>query len=897
MRNGSDPRPLIGIAIALLAVAVGRALSNTPVPSLVALRSLAPFAVGTLAIASALAIQRIIATRRTIASRRSVVVVPADEFDAKPEVVLGFAAQLASSERSIGGWRDRRGSALRIRLGCDPDGNLAYLIEVPARAEQLLRAALRNYEGVEVRPADEVVLGEALSEPDDAAGTVRTELVLAQPSVEPLARPDCDPDPLQPFAAALKGLRVDRGEEALVVLDLLPATGRRRGRLRRRLLREARRRHGERRGLDDLLGEAAGTPRGRARPDELLERRLVNKALDAKLKESGPLFEAQILLSCRAADRRQAKARMGRMLAAFEPLADRNWLRASGLPIPGLAFLGSDLPLRRRRFDRRLRTGYFRPAKRSVLTARELIGFLKPPTVNCRADNVLRSGALLAPAPALPTFDPERTDLIPIGRVAGETGERLVGVRVADTFFTYIAGRSRYGKTETAIAQFVHLVRAGHGGSFLDPHGDALDRIDPYLRVPEVASRIVRIDLRPDRRLDDLPGWNLFEVAGASSAQREARVEAVVDAFASALEWGERSTRAINLTTQAAASLAALAARLPRELAPTIFQITTLLSDEEWRATVLPHLPEAQRSFWTDRFPLLSPEAITPITNMVDRMRSSTPIAVLFGQSQSSYRAREAMDEKKIVLLCPGAGGARDRLVANLFAFDQFHAARGRADLPPERRILFWPFFDEVQGYDGGGSGILASLLEQSAKFGIRATFLNQNPERLSPATLNALLTNRSHLMASALNSHAAALLAKEWAGQPSPAAVTKLPRFSFIGQVTDGGTSSLPFALRGVRVEDVVGGEEVPADGEGDSVSAGDPVAAEVLRGLETLDQRILAALRDGPEQSGSKRSGPVRLRRRPGCSSDRPHSTARKKEAPAARARRAESSGERRS
>ena len=29
---------------------------------------------------------------------------------------------------------------------------------------------------------------------------------------------------------------------------------------------------------------------------------------------------------------------------------------------------------------------------------------------------------------------------------------------------TYFAGRSRYGKTETAINQFLHLVRAGHGG-------------------------------------------------------------------------------------------------------------------------------------------------------------------------------------------------------------------------------------------------------------------------------------------------------------------------------------------------------------------------------------------------------------------------------------------------
>ena len=164
------------------------------------------------------------------------------------------------------------------------------------------------------------------------------------------------------------------------------------------------------------------------------------------------------------------------------------------------------------------------------------------------------------------------------------------------------------------------------------------------------------------------------------------------------------------------------------------------------------------------------------------------------------------MDRGKIVLACPGSGGTRDRLVANLLLFDLLHAARGRADLPPEQRKPFWVFLDEVQSYDGAASGNLAALLEQSAKFGLRAVLLNQNPERLSAATLNALTTNRSHLLASTLNSHAAALVTKEWGRRVSPEALTKLERFRFIAQVTHKGRLSAPFALGGVRVEDVLG-------------------------------------------------------------------------------------------
>lgn len=862
--NRSDPRLLLAIFAVSVLLALGLLLSSIPVDRLLAfVLSLAPLALGALAIAAALATHRFFATRRTLRSRRAVAIVPADEFDAEPEAVLRFAAQLADTERRVAGWVDRRACAVRVQLDRDTENRLVYLVEVPERSSEALRTALRTFEGVEERPVGEVSEAGPLRE---ERAILRTELVLARPSVEPLARLALKPDPLQPFAAAIGGLH-GSGERASVCVDLLPAIGFRGTRLRRRMRREARRLHGERRDLSALLSGDRGR-RSRPDPEEQVERRGAVHGLDAKLRDSGELFEAQILLRCEARTRGRAKVAMSGLLAAFRPMADRNRLRASGVPIPGLAFLGSDLWPRRGSFERRFATGLFRPARKTILTARELAGFLKPPTVHCGARNVLRSGALLSPAPDLPTFDEGRGDLIPLGRVSTESGERIVAVQASDTFFTYIAGRSRYGKTEAALAMFVHLVRVGHGGLFLDPHGDGLERIAPYLTdiAPE---RIVRIDLGPGSSAAEQPGWNLFEFAGES----EGRVEAIVDAFASALEWGERSTRAINLTTQAASALARIASRLEPELAPTIFQIPTLLSDADWRGAVLPFLSRPDQRFWTDRFPLLAAEAITPVTNMVDRLRASSSITALLGQSRSTYRAREAMDAGKIVLACPGAGGTRDRLVANLLLFDLLHAARGRAALAPERRKPFWVFLDEVQSYDGAASGNLAALLEQSAKFGLRAVLLNQNPERLSAATLNALTTNRSHLLASTLNSHAAALLTKEWGGQVSPAALTKLERYRFIAQATFKGGLSAPFALGGVRVEDVVKKPAGRRECEGRRRAAGARhTAGDVSGHVDGLDDRILGALRSGGTKDRShsdgrsrSRRGPVRIARRP--------------------------------
>ena len=131
-------------------------------------------------------------------------------------------------------------------------------------------------------------------------------------------------------------------------------------------------------------------------------------------------------------------------------------------------------------------TGLFRPARTGYVTAREIAGLLKPPSVHCAAPDVLRLGPAVYPAPkALPTFTGQ-PDLVPLGRVEGENGERRVGLRVEDSSSLH-RRTEPVGKTELAITQFLHLVRIGHGGLFLDPHQDAIQRIKSCLTEPEFA--------------------------------------------------------------------------------------------------------------------------------------------------------------------------------------------------------------------------------------------------------------------------------------------------------------------------------------------------------------------------------------------------------------------------
>jgi len=794
-----------------------------------------------------LATARVLVTRRTLRSRTGLVLLPSEDFDPSVEAVVRFAGQLARLRPTVGGWLDPRARALRVLIESDPAGRLRYRVEVPARSVGLLRTALGTYEQVELRDPD--------PPPPAATGkakVARAELVLARPSHHPLARLGLDPDPLQAVASAIARLRPDLGDGARIAIDVRPCSPGRRRRLRARLLRAAHHDSPHARsqspGLGDLLaGSSPG--RGRATPVELLERRDEVRGLQDKLGTGEPLVDLQVLLECRSKLAGRPPVLLEGLLGCFDGFAAENHLRVTGLRIPGLAFLGSDLPGRRWGFDRRMQTGLFRPARRGLVTPSEIAGLLKPPTVHCHAPNVLRSGgAIPPPPPELPTFTGQPT-LIPLGRVAGPAGGRLAGVPVSETFFSYMAGRSRYGKTETAIGQFVHLARSGHGGLFLDPHADAIAEIKTYLTDVGVRERVVEINLA-DRGSDQAqPGWNLFAAHGLAPHEAADKVEAVVDAMASALKWDERNTRALNLATQAAQALVELSQALPPELAPTIFQLPTLLSDEDWRGVVLPHVAPATRQFFEQRFPRLPAEAVTAVTNLIDRLRAARPVAALLGSPVSTYDVRTAMDQGLIVLACPGSGSTRDRLVANFLVYDVLHAAKGRAALAPERRKAFWVFLDELQTYDGPN---LPALLEQSAKYGGRAFLFNQNPERLTDATLNAVTTNRSHLLTTTVNAKAAGLLAREWGGDPAPQTVTQLERYTYLASVTLGARTTKPFLVRGVPAAELHREHRHPGQlGELERAitkHGGRHPVRETIAALDEHDERILGHLHGRP-------------------------------------------------
>ncbi|MFI1177561.1 ATP/GTP-binding protein [Streptomyces melanogenes] len=680
----------------------------------------------------------------------------------------------------------------------------------------------------------------------------RVELTLALPDQKPLASLGLTPDPLQQLAAAMASVRADAGERADVVLDLVPVRERQLVRRRRRLLARSRRRgpsaYGER--LTDGPGGGAvwgsftaawsGGKSVTGRGDRLPRMTDLRDGLGKFAPSAGAVFAVQLLLRTEAGHPQMALARMNQLLAAFAATSGENYLKPRR-------------PRTRRsiaRFDQCFASGEFAPRRRQWLTVPELAGFLKPPTVKCRASSVLRSGGLVPPAPAdLPVYTGQR-DLVPLGAVVYPDGrERIGAAHVDDLLFGLQLGKSGHGKTEAALVQCIALAHCGYGTWFLDPHGEAWARAKPYLAHPHIAPRVWEINLAHAEPDQLVASWNPLSMEGRSLNAVKDVVRSVTEGIAAAQDWGDNAPRARTILARAAQALALLNYQAVLADAPdaqcTLFQLRSWLTDEEWREQLLPALPQRVRDYWHKTFPKLAADAVPTVTYAIDRIDTSPALQAFFGSPRSAYDVRTAMDTGRVVFVCP-SGSESDALVSCLLIHDLHRAGLSRQDSPRDQRKTFWAWGDELTALDASSRGFLAAIAEQLRKYEVRFTGMTQMVLRLSALTRQALLQNQSLLSTCAADFDEAAFIARRWNGHVSPETITELPKYHYVMSITLNGRPTTPFRVRGLPVEEIFAHYDNPASVPGldraiDTNLRRRPVA-DLLAGLEVLDAVVLA-------------------------------------------------------
>ncbi|MEU5825621.1 hypothetical protein ABZ798_31560 [Streptomyces sp. NPDC047803] len=787
--------------------------------------------------------------RRLLAERAIVELIPSQAFDPSPQDMVPHAARLARASQTAG-WTPRRAQGIRLRHGSDDQGRLALRIEGPATSAALMQlpslpdVQIRSHRADRARPAVERITFEDApplprpapaervqlvkdSDPSsspkaEAVYVARAELVLARPDHKRLTPASVDPDPLQVLANVCAQVDPERGEQAELVVDVVPVSSGRVAAWRRRLVRRAESRgpsaYGEsiggRRpggswmstvfeGLNGGMPSGGGGSRPLPRQHDLADG--VGKFLPGA---DAQVFAVQVLVRVTGTHPVRAQARLHQVMAVMDAWSGENWWRPVGPRRTGKQSY-SGAWWRRRSFDRRYATGEFAPSRRQWLTNEELAALLRPATVHCTAQNVVRTGGTLAPAPrALPTWTGQ-AGVVPLGRVTEADGRTRLGcLPQAEVLFGASFGKSGFGKSELALLQAITLAYGGLGDWFLDPHGAAIKRALPYLTHPRVIGRVQLIDLSVKSPDAMIAAWNPLSMEDRAPEEIQDVIGAVVAGLAAAQGWGDGAPRARAILSHAVEVLAHLALLMCRrgrpDLQPTLFTIPRLLSDEEWRESVLIKMPLKVQQFWHTTFPKYESNAVPVVTQTIEQLATSISLRAFLGQPRSTYDARTAMDERQIVLLRCSGTGSGDEIITSLLLFDLFRAGCSREGVDPESLATLFAFADELRAVDGAARGYIAAILEQLRKYEVRLMAMTQMAMRLSAETRLALMQNQSLLSAAAADVDEAAFLAKRMPGT-DVLTLTEQPKWHYAVRATLNGRPTSTFQVVGVPIHEVL--------------------------------------------------------------------------------------------
>ncbi|MFF9171828.1 MULTISPECIES: ATP/GTP-binding protein [unclassified Streptomyces] len=789
---------------------------------------------------------------RASAERMALELVSTRHFDPSLEEIFRRGVQLARASTAMPWWAPRRAKAVQIRLRADGSAPLRYRIEGPAGGERLLSITPFGPD-VTIQRARPIV-------DTPRVHTVRAEFILRGKLIAPLREVPLAPDPLQPLVDAVADLRAELGDLAEIRLDIqrapkwalrarrLQLMGAARRSERREAQRAARWLRQDASGIDDSLGwqlqqlltDKPGSGTGRRLVMPPAPRRVEPAEALGKLAEDDHLVRVQLLVMCASNTEGRAEARLAQVQAALDVFGGRSRWAMRGWRL-GPWRIGADHWPTRKGFQRRWDLGHCQPPRANWVRLEELTGLLKPPTVHCR---------LPVLAGDLPTFTFGDPQLLLQGIYRGPDGrERLVATYAEETLFEVGVGKAGGGKTERALAQAIGWAHAGGGLVFVDPHRDSWPRALPFLAHDHLMPRIALIDLNGLGAHPKVSSWNPLGMHHGQAPHEV--VEAIADAYASALSWDDATApRALTILTAAltvlvAINQAACQAGQP-EAQATIFHVRALLTDAGFRAAALAavadRLDEESRAWWQSVFPTLPPDAFAVVLNPIARLAANPVTRAFLGQPAGVYNIRAAMDSRMIVWVCPGGNGPTDRLLTALLARDLLRAARSRRDTPEHKRVPFRPYFDELITLTGAAPETIAAMFEDLRKYKCHVHGMTQLLSRLPTPVRLSLVQNASTLATTAGSKSAITPITAEWGDDPSPERVATMERFEHYVSMNVHGRRVGPVRLRGPHIDDVFAAQARPQ--QAGALERAAQANAQAFP-LETLTDRATKQLR----------------------------------------------------
>ncbi|MCX6787078.1 MAG: DUF87 domain-containing protein [Candidatus Kaiserbacteria bacterium] len=327
----------------------------------------------------------------------------------------------------------------------------------------------------------------------------------------------------------------------------------------------------------------------------------------------------------------------------------------------------------------------------------------------------------------------------------------------------YIIGQTGTGKTGLMKAMIMQDIQNGEGCCFIDPHGS--DILDILAAVPpERYKDVIYFDPADLARPF---GLNFLEYDFSHPEQKTFIVNELLSIFHRL--YGDVPESMGPAFEQYFRNATLLVMEDPSS-GSTMLDIARVLANSEFRKEKLAKcMNPIVSQFWTEIATKAGGDAalenIVPyITNKFDDFTANDFIRPIVGQQESSFKFREVMDTKKILLinLSKGRLGERNANLLGLIIVGKlFMAALSRADNPKAPYPPFYLYIDEFQNVT---TDSIPGILSEARKYKLALTMAHQFLNQIAEKTRDAVFGNVGNMAVFRVGEEDAEFFAKQFA-------------------------------------------------------------------------------------------------------------------------------------
>ena len=332
------------------------------------------------------------------------------------------------------------------------------------------------------------------------------------------------------------------------------------------------------------------------------------------------------------------------------------------------------------------------------------------------------------------------------------------GIKAKDrTRHMYIIGKTGMGKSTLLENLAIQDIQNGEGVAFIDPHGSTAEKLLEY--VPE--SRIKDVIYFAPFDLENPISFNVLE--GIDEERKHLIAAGLMNAFKKI--WAD----AFSGRMEYILSMTLLA--LLDNPGETLIGVNRMYADKDYRKKIVSNIKDPSvKSFWVDEYAKYSEkfatEATAAIQNKIGQFTANPLIRNLLGQQKSSFDFRQAMDERKILIvnLSKGKMGPDNmRLIGGMVVTKIYLAAMSRADASAMELKKLAPFYLYVDEFQNFANESFAEILSESRKYNLALTVANQYIDQMTEEVRGAILGNVGSMITFRIGAPDAEIMEKEF--------------------------------------------------------------------------------------------------------------------------------------